>query len=103
MKLVITVPTQVKQESQLLHSHPVCDKTQTLNIVETQHTNTATAKPDPHATNTSNRISRRILEIKQACRQHYTRKQHYRLQPLQPVGGIVKFSRTPTSKQLKIP
>ena len=35
MKLVVTVPAQVKQEPQLLHSHPIHDKTQTLNIVET--------------------------------------------------------------------
>ena len=43
-----------------------CDKTQTLNIVETQHTNTATGKFDPHMTNKSSRTSRRIPEIKQA-------------------------------------
>ena len=53
----------MKQEPQLLHSHSVQDKTQTLNIVETQHTNTAARKPDPHMTNTSNHTSQRIPEI----------------------------------------
>ena len=42
----------------------VCNKTQTLNIVETQHTNTATGKFDPHTTNKSSCMSQRILESK---------------------------------------
>ena len=66
MKLVVTVPTQEEQEPQLLHSHPVCDKTQTLNIVETQAMNTAIAKSDPHMTNESSRTRWKKLEIKQA-------------------------------------
>ena len=66
MKLVVMVYAQVKQEPQLMHSHSVQDKTQTVNIVEMQHTNTAARKPDPHVTNTSNRTSQRTPKIKQA-------------------------------------
>ena len=44
----------------------VCNKTQTLKIVETQNTNIATGKSDPHMTNKSIHTSRRIPEIKRA-------------------------------------
>ena len=43
-----------------------CNKTQTLNIVETQHMNTATAKSDPHTTNEPSRTSWKKPEIKRA-------------------------------------
>ena len=53
-----------------------CNKTQTLNIAETQ--TQQQGKFDPHATNTSSHTSQMKPEIKQVQRQHYIGIQHYK-------------------------